>query len=109
MHKWFVILIFTFFSANLLAEDVKSQEKVVKTLVVLANYSEKQASETIKAIKAGKQKDVGPSFVKKAYESQDYKLDTAECKIIWKAIVVSVKTDKDGFDLMEVETPWVKP
>jgi len=87
----------------------KQLAKVRKTLTTLADFDIKQSSAVIDAVEKNdevKQRALGAEFVKQTYERAQYGLDTTDCKIIWKAVLVSCKTKQDGFELLDVSTPW---
>jgi len=104
-----VTLIALLFAGVALAAKARAK-KVEETLAKLAKYDEKKIEQIIKAIKYddARYKNFGATFVRDAYQEQAVNLDTTECKMIWKAILVSCRTEQDGFDLMDIETPWCK-
>jgi hypothetical protein len=91
-------------------ETQEMRSKVVRTITALSDFDLKDSMEVIDAVEKNdskRQSDLGAAFVKSAYERGNHGLDTTDCKIIWKAILVSCKTDQDGFELMNVPTPWL--
>jgi len=105
-------LLFVLFTTVAIANDLiptKQESRAVETMVTLAEYKPEKANKIIAAIKERQEgyQDIGATFVRDAYNNQNHGLSTTECKIIWKAILLTAKTDQDGFELLEVETPWL--
>lgn len=86
-----------------------SRSKVLRTLTALSDFNLPEAMAAIEAAQSDEEKSrqLGAVFVKQAYERQEHGLDTTECRMIWKAILVSCKTKQDGFELMDIQTPWL--
>jgi hypothetical protein len=92
------------------SQTLSARSKVVRTLTALSDFDLKAATDVIDAVEKNdkkKQSELGAAFVKSAYERAEHGLDTTECKIIWKAVLVSCKTKQDGFEMMNVSTPWL--
>jgi hypothetical protein len=83
--------------------------KVINTFLDLAWYNPHTSMKIISSIENRDENcsDLGCQFVQDAYSNNANDLSTTECKIIWKAILVTVRTGQNGFDLMDVPTPWL--
>jgi hypothetical protein len=84
--------------------------KVINTFVQLGYYNPKECLDIINAIESRSKQceKFEARFVKDAYENNATELDTTDCKIIWKAILITCRAKQDGFELMDVPTPWIK-
>lgn len=84
--------------------------KVVNTFIQLAYYNPQESLRIIDAIenRSKECEQFGATFVKDAYANNATELNTTDCKIIWKAILVTCRTNQDGFELMDIPTPWIK-
>lgn len=89
--------------------ESKSKLKVINTFVQLGYYNPKDCLDIIAAIESRSKQceELGARFVKDAYENNAKELSSTDCKIIWKAILVTCRTNQDGFELMDVPTPWL--
>ncbi len=112
--KKYLFFLLLLFSKPCYSEDNKLNSelklKVVNTFVQLGYYNPKECLDIINAIEnRTKQCDqFGARFVRDAYANNAKELDTTDCKIIWKAILVTCRTNQDGFELMDIPTPWIK-
>lgn len=115
MKKFLVILCLLIgnldnaFSQENKENKTEIQLKVINTFIELGYYNPKECLDIITAIenRSKECEQIGANFVKHVYANNSLILDTTDCKIIWKAILVSVRTNQDGFELMDVPTPWI--